>query len=378
MEHPSKIRVAVLFGGRSAEHEVSLQSAKNVIQQLDKTLFEVIPIGIDKKGNWLLGEEVFKKSLEQATVPQLMDDSQAWFTTTWIAKETISSHHLPAELITKQRQFDVVFPVMHGTFSEDGSLQGLLELAQIPYVGCNVIASAIGMNKEISKRLAMQANFPVAPYLAFKKAQWADQATQCIAEIEKHIGYPLFVKPVNTGSSIGITKVKSRETLSTAIDRAFQFDVKVLIEKALEVMEIEVAVLESLAHHDDPIVSVVGEVKPHHEFYSYEAKYLDKEGASLIIPATLPEATTHAIRQMAKQLFTLLECEGMARVDLFLEKTTRKLYFNEINTIPGFTQISMYPKLMEASGVTYTQLLTHLIQLAIKRHQDKSQLIYDV
>lgn len=377
MKKPSdKIRVAVLFGGRSAEHEISLRSAENVIQFLDTSRFDVVPIGIDKQGNWFLGNDIFAKSLEQHTVPLLHKDNHTWFTPEWIGKP--AEKQPITELLPQKASghlFDVVFPVMHGTLCEDGTLQGLLELADLPYVGCGVLSSAIGMDKDISKRLAMNAGIKVAPYLTVKHDQWLINAERICQQIEKTISYPLFVKPANTGSSIGINKVKTAEQLKTAIHEAFKFDTKILIEKALNILELEVAVLESLEEGADPIVSVVGEIKPRHEFYSYDAKYLDENGAELLIPAPIAEELKAQAQSIAKHLFQVLECEGMARVDLFLDKETQQIYFNEVNTIPGFTQISMYPKLMAASGIPYSNLLTHLIELAIKRHNHKSQLM---
>lgn len=372
MKPPSKIRVAVLYGGRSAEHEVSLQSAANVIQYLDPSRFEVIPIGIDKQGNWFLGQDIFAKSLENKAMPKLHDPT--WFTPEWVGKPNeTQSTSLTTPSLTG-RQFDVVFPVVHGTLCEDGTLQGLLELADLPYVGCGVLSSAIGMDKDVSKRLAMNANIPVAPYVVIKREQWIKNPTHFLKQIES-LPYPLFVKPANTGSSIGITKVKSKDGLQAAITEALRFDTKILVEQGLDILELEVAVLESLEDNAEPIVSVVGEIRPSHEFYSYDAKYVDEKGAELLIPAPVDESIKEKARRVAKSLFLTLECEGMARVDLFLDKNTQQIYFNEINTIPGFTQISMYPKLMDASGISYPELLAHLIQLAMKRHQNKSELI---
>jgi D-alanine-D-alanine ligase len=244
-------------------------------------------------------------------------------------------------------------------------------------VGCGVLSSAIGMDKDVSKRLAIQAGIPVAPYLVIKQDQWQQPhyPAECSLWVKEKLSYPVFVKPANTGSSIGINKVKTEDQLSAAIDEAFRFDTKVLLEKGLNVIELEVAILEALTPNTDPIVSVIGEIRPRHEFYSYDAKYVDEHGAELIIPAPIsPEIAAQACT-MAKQIFQTLECEGMARVDLFLTKDTQQLYFNEINTIPGFTQISMYPKLMMASGLSYSDLLTHLVQLAMKRHQNKAKLV---
>jgi D-alanine-D-alanine ligase len=380
MKQSNKIRVAVLYGGRSAEHEVSVRSAENVIQYLDTSRFDIIPIGIDKKGSWFLGQEVFVKSLEHNQVLSLHNNHQAWF-----IPESIGNpiDHVPTarsskELSTKHTngaaEFDVIFPVMHGTLCEDGTLQGLLEMANLPYVGCGVLSSAINMDKDVSKRLAMNAGIHVAPYIVVKHDQWQLRANHIYQQVEK-LSYPVFVKPANTGSSIGINKVKSKDQLSVAIEEAFRFDTKIVIEKALNVLELEVAVLESLEADSDPIVSVVGEIKPRHEFYSYDAKYLDEDGAELLIPAPIAEDIKQQAQLVAKTLFKALECEGMARVDLFYDKDTNEIYFNEVNTIPGFTQISMYPKLMAASGVSYPELLTHLVELAMKRHHKKSQLI---
>lgn len=378
MKQSDKIRVAVLYGGRSAEHEVSLRSAANVIQYLDQSRFEIIPIGIDRQGNWFLGKDVFAKSLEHNKVSQLNDNSGTWFAPEWIGNP--ADRQQIKDLITKNPagpHFDVVFPVVHGTLCEDGTLQGLLEIAGLPYVGCGVLSSAIGMDKDVSKRLAINAGINVSPYVVIKKQLWQTRQEYYSRLVAENCSYPVFVKPANTGSSIGITKVKTPDQLQAAVDEAFRFDTKVLVEKALDVIELEIAVLESLENGADPIVSVVGEIRPTHEFYSYDAKYTDENGAELLIPAPVPAAIQEQARLIAKKLFLTLECEGMARVDLFLNKEDQQIYFNEVNTIPGFTQISMYPKLMGASGVSYSELLTHLIQLAMKRHTNKSQLIFN-
>jgi len=377
MKPSDKIRVAVLYGGRSAEHEVSLRSAANVIQYLDPSRFDVIPIGIDKQGHWFLGKDVFAQSLEHNKVSQLDNGHPTWFAPEWISNPA-DKQQINELLIVKKANgphFDVVFPVVHGTLCEDGTLQGLLEIAGLPYVGCGVLSSAIGMDKDISKRLAMHAGFNVAPYLVIRQDQWLSNSDYYFRQIAEKLGYPIFTKPANTGSSIGINKIKKPDKLHAAIDEAFRFDTKVLVEKALNIIELEVAALESIESTADPIVSVVGEIKPAHEFYSYDAKYIDENGAELLIPASIPDEIKEQARLVAKKIFQILECEGMARVDLFLTRDTQQIYFNEINTIPGFTQISMYPKLMDASGVSYSDLLTHLIQLAMKRHKNKSQLV---
>lgn len=373
MKQSTKIRVAVLYGGRSAEHEVSIRSAQNVIQQLDASRFDVIPIGIDKQGRWFLGNDVFAKSLEHNQVCRLHDDSHAWFAPEWIGNPSPNNQQLTTYQPNRSH-FDVVFPAVHGTLCEDGTLQGLLEVANLPYVGCGVLSSSVGMDKDVSKRLAANTSANVVPYLVVKIQHWQKNPAHVSQEVAEKLAYPVFVKPANTGSSIGISKVKSADQLADAINEAFRFDTKILIEKALNVLELEVAVLESLEADADPIVSVVGEIQPNHEFYSYEAKYLDDHGADLLIPAQVSEQIKQQAQKAAKELFIALECEGMARVDLFFDKDSQQIYFNEINTLPGFTQISMYPKLMAASGISYSALLTHLIQLAMNRHQMKSTL----
>jgi D-alanine-D-alanine ligase len=373
----NKIRVAVLYGGRSGEHEVSLMSATNVIQYLDRSRFEVVPIGIDKQGVWFLGDDTLRKELNAPKTLELLRDSDRMlFNPDYIGRnfQAVQASQLISHVKKSERLFDVIFPVIHGTLCEDGTVQGLLELAEIPYVGCGVLASAVGMDKDVSKRLVMNAGMRVAPYVVIKRGHWDREPKRFCDLVTQQLNYPVFVKPANTGSSVGVEKIKSPEELHAAIDRAFHYDVKVLVEQGIDAREIEVAVLESLEYGADPILSIPGEIKPTHEFYSYAAKYLDEKGAELVIPAPLSEALQIQVQQFAKNIFAILECEGMARVDLFLEKNTNEIYFNEVNTIPGFTQISMYPKLMAASGVSYTELLTHLVMLAVRRHEQKSKL----
>lgn len=377
MSQQDKIRVAVLYGGRSGEHEVSLLSATNVIQYLDRSRFEVIPIGIDKQGVWFLGDDVLRKELNgSATLELLCDSERMLFNPDGIGRnlQAIQTSQLISHLKSSERIFDVIFPAIHGTLCEDGTVQGLLELAEIPYVGCGVLASAVGMDKDVSKRLIMNAGMRVVPFVAIKRGHWEKNPQHFCDLVAEQLQYPLFVKPANAGSSVGVEKIKTPGELKDAIQRAFSFDTKVLVEQGVNAREIEIAALESLEYGSEPIISVVGEIKPSHEFYSYEAKYLDQNGAELLIPAPLSKELQEKARQFAKNIFEVLECEGMARIDLFLDKDTNEFYFNEINTIPGFTQISMYPKLMVASGVSYPELLTHLIMLALKRHERKSQL----
>lgn len=355
-----KIRVGIIFGGKSAEHEVSLQSAKNVLEALDKTKFDPILIGIDKNGDWHL----------QAT-PLLENGgkSQALAVDVTLGSLSLAPNNKTLALDTNgvPATLDVVIPMVHGPFGEDGTLQGFLELAGIPYVGPGVLGSAIGMDKDVMKRLLRDAGIPTAPFLAFTFAQ---KGTINAQDVFKRLGETVFVKPANMGSSIGVARAKSAAELAAAIDDAFTYDSKIVIEGAIEGDEIECAVLGN----SQARASVIGRIVPRQgDFYSYEAKYLDENGAVLEIPAELPDSVARHARDIAIKTFQVLECEGMGRVDMFLTKAGRVLV-NEINTIPGFTKISMYPKLWEASGLSYTGLITELIELALERHQRKGAL----
>lgn len=369
-----KIRVAVLYGGRSGEHEISLQSAASVIRELDPEQFEAIPVGIDKEGRWHLNDvsliEAGAKSLpiykDQPTVVLPPNPTPT------------GGALLPlGQGSGAPRGVDVVFPVMHGPLCEDGTVQGLLELADMPYVGCGVLASAVGMDKEMAKRVARDAGIPIVPYVSVKSEAWRRNPAATAKKVAAELGYPAFVKPANLGSSVGVHKVKTAGELETALADAFRYDTKVLIEKAVTAREIELSVLENAEAGLPPLVSVPGEVIPTHEFYSYESKYLDENGAALEIPAKLTEPQVQEAQRIAGAVFEALECEGMARCDLFLDKGTGKFFFNEVNTIPGFTSISMYPKMWEASGIGYSELLSRLIHLAISRHDRKKKLVRD-
>lgn len=366
MIHKKKLKVAVLFGGKSAEHEISLQSAKNVIQALDKRRFEPVLIGIDKEGVWHLGEggrllltggdsplKVFR-----GTSRELMLRPGA-------QKNQIMKAGSPREV----GNIDVVFPVLHGPFGEDGSIQGMLKLANLPFVGSGVLGSAAGMDKEVTKRLLREAGIPVADFLCFSGYQ---RKSAAFGTIVQKVGLPFFIKPANLGSSVGISKVNQRKDFSKAMEEAFQYDRKIIIEENIKGREIECAVLGN----EHPVASLPGEILSNnakHGFYSYEAKYLDEKGAVLAIPAKLPKNTVKRIQEMAVKAFQALCCEGMARVDFFL-KEDGTLLVNELNTIPGFTAISMYPKLWEASGIPYTRLISNLIDLAIQRFQEEQSL----
>lgn len=360
-----KLRVGVLFGGKSAEHEISLQSAKNIVEALDQRKYEVVLIGIDKDGRWYLDQRAKLLLYKGAQLPSL---------------RTLGATTLPVTLVPDQKAtqlvrltgdrsaqpLDVVFPVLHGPFGEDGTVQGLLKLANVPFVGAGVLGSAVGMDKDAMKRLLRDAGIPTAKFLVFHRSHMQEINFSAAA---KKLGLPFFVKPANLGSSVGIHKVKSKAQFSRAISDAFRYDTKILLEKFIRGREIECSVLGN----DNPIASLPGEIIPRHEFYSYEAKYLDEHGAALKIPADLPKGVVKKIQDLAVKTFKILCCEGMARVDFFL-RNNREVIVSEINTIPGFTKISMYPKLWEASGIPYTKLIDRLIRLALERFERENRL----
>lgn len=372
-----KLRVAVLYGGRSGEHEVSLQSAASVVRNLDPDRFEIIPIGIDRDGRWHMNDLGLLDADRGKSLP--IDNDAPQVVLPPFAQKA-GTMLVPSGEWRDEREIDLIFPVMHGPLCEDGSIQGLCELADVPYVGSGVLGSAISMDKDVAKRLVAAAGISVVPYLTIKHDRWERMVSSGNAEelsewIKANLGYPLFVKPANMGSSVGIHKVASVDALPSALEDAFRYDLKVLVEKGIDAREIELSVLDNPDSGSDPLVSIAGEIAPSHEFYSYNAKYLDENGAALLIPAPLsPEQMEHA-QQMAREVYIALECEGMARVDLFLDRNSGAWYFNEVNTVPGFTTISMYPKLWEASGIPYRELLSRLIDLAIARHRRKSGLV---
>lgn len=370
-----KTRVAVLYGGRSGEHEVSLVSAASVVRNLDKSRFDVLPIAIDKSGRWLLHD--VKQIDPSAKALPVCHDALAVLLPAFpqtggaqlLAMNPSADRALP--------KIDVVFPVMHGPLCEDGTIQGMLELADVAYVGCGVVGSAVGMDKDVSKRLAQAAGVTVVPWLTVKAGAYEKDPEALHAQVAKMLGFPCFVKPANMGSSVGVVKVKSPGELPAAMKLALSYDTKVLVEKAINCREIEVGVLESLDASAAPLTSIPGEIVPSHEFYSYQAKYLDENGAALKLPTDLPVQQQAIVRQMAADVFTALEGEGLTRCDFLLCKDSGTFYFNEVNTMPGFTSISMYPKLMEATGVPYGQLLTHLIELALKKQARRASLCRD-
>ncbi len=390
-----KLRVGVLFGGRSGEHEVSLLSAASVLNAIDKKKYEVVPIGITKEGRWLTpahAERLLKGHIpEQPEARHLRaGDPEATSAAAVLAKgEGVVVPPIPganhsalvpfetnvADLHPAQSPIDVdiIFPVLHGTFGEDGTIQGLLELADIAYVGAGVLGSAAGMDKDVMKRLFRDARLPIVKHVTVLRSAWRDAPKKVRRQIERALKYPVFVKPANLGSSVGISKVHDASELAAAMDEAARYDRKLVIEEGVggnkaKAREIECSVLGN----DSPTASVPGEVVPIKEFYDYNAKYLD-EGSELIIPAKLPKSKQKEVQRLAVSAFQAVECAGLARVDFLMDPRSSKLYVNEINTIPGFTSISMYPKLWGASGVPYSELIDRLIQFGLERHRDKKQ-----
>jgi D-alanine-D-alanine ligase len=360
-----RIRVGVLFGGRSGEHEVSLTSAASVVKALDREKYDVVHIGITREGRWFMGRGALRAPAEvfvrgKSVLPSADPSGPRFF----------ARHARPGA--NRVPGVDIIFPVLHGTFGEDGTLQGLLELAGIPYVGAGVLGSAAGMDKDVMKRLFRDAGLPVVDWVVVLRSEWKQNPARLRKLIEARLRYPLFVKPANLGSSVGISKVHNRRELAAAIDLAAGYDRKVIVENGLDAREIECSVLGN----DSPQASVPGEIVPLNEFYDYEAKYL-KEGSELVIPAKLSRAETGSVKDLALRAFRAVDCTGMARVDFLLDRPSGKLFVNEVNTIPGFTPISMYPKLWEASGLPYPELLDRLIQLAFERQSEKEQTRYD-
>ena len=358
-----RLRVGILFGGRSGEHEVSLASAASVIRGLDPDKYEAVPIGISKEGHWLTGAGA------QKMLPEVLRQGQ---------RVMMNADPTDAALIRLDgsgggQRLDVVFPVIHGTFGEDGTIQGLLDLAGLPFVGSGVLGSAIGMDKDVAKRLLQVAKIPVVPWITVLRHEWEANQEAIQKAIEESFSYPVFVKPATLGSSVGMTKVHGREELAPAITLAAEFAMKILVEKSVTAREIEVSVL---GNHE-PKASIPGEIVPHREFYDYAAKYLE-EGTQLLIPAELKPAQVKKIQKLAVEAFRALELSGMARVDFFLEKKSGKLFLNEVNTIPGFTSISMYPKLWEATGIPFRELIDRLIVLALEQHTEKARTKYEI
>ncbi len=365
-----KIRVGLIFGGRSGEHEVSLASARSVMANLDTNKYEVVPIGITRTGTWLLGTEPARLQASNESVSQEGAESDTTTAVTLTGDPSLR-RLIPlqsGQQLQNNGALDVIFPVLHGTYGEDGTLQGLLEMANVPYVGCGVLGAALGMDKEKMKMVFKTVNLPGVDYLVYRRNEWERSPETILDAIERQLGYPNFVKPVNLGSSVGINKAHNRTELEHAIHVAAEYDRKIIIEHGINCRELECAVLGN----DEPVASVVGEILASNEFYDYKAKYLDNK-SQCIIPADLPQATAEEIRRQAVQAFLALDLSGLARVDFFLEKETGQVFINEVNTLPGFTEISMYPKLWEASGLPYPELLDRLIELALERHADRQR-----
>ncbi|MGA2903750.1 MAG: D-alanine--D-alanine ligase family protein [Candidatus Korobacteraceae bacterium] len=390
-----KLRVGVLFGGRSGEHEVSLLSAASVLNAIDKSKYEVVPIGITKEGRWVTAahaERLLQGKPADAPAPRHLraGDPDATSAAAVLARgEGVVVPPMPGENHSSLMPFetdahqlraavnpvdvDIIFPVLHGTFGEDGTIQGLLELADIAYVGAGVLGSAAGMDKDVMKRLFRNAGLPIVKHLTVLRSAWRGQPRKVRKQIESTLKYPVFVKPANLGSSVGISKVHDSSELAAALDEAARFDRKLVIEQAVggkkgKAREIECSVLGN----DNPIASVPGEIVPIKEFYDYSAKYL-VEGSESIIPARIGKAKQKEVQRLAVASFQAVDCAGMARVDFLMDPRTKKIYVNEINTIPGFTSISMYPKMWAATGISYPELMDRLIQLGLERHAEKKE-----
>src|SRR5258708_1810961 len=386
-----KLRVGVLFGGRSGEHEVSLLSAASVLNAIDRKKYDVVPIGITKEGRWVSSaraERMLAGEKEENSQHLRAGDPQATEAAAVLSKgETVmvppvpqSESLVPLESAAGSNDHamhvDVVFPVLHGTFGEDGTIQGLFELADIPYVGAGVLGSAAGMDKDIMKRLFAAAGLRMVKHVTFRRSQWEKDQKYLVREVEARLSYPVFVKRENLGSSVGISKARNRKELGPAIEIAGSYDRKIVVEQGVggkkhKARELECAVLGN----DAPKASVVGEIIPGGEFYDYNAKYID-EGSRPVIPAQITKKQMKAVQEMAVRAFQAVDCSGLARVDFLMDPKTEKIYANEINTMPGFTSISMYPKMWAASGVAYPELIDRLIQLALERHAEKKKTSY--
>ncbi len=363
-----KKNVGVLFGGRSGEHEVSICSAASVILNIDRDKYDVTAIFIDKDGRWYVQNEInYVDDKDFGRILSYKKDGK------WHLNHYENNGKLVLEdvLSGNQKVIDIVFPAVHGTFCEDGTLQGLLELAMVPYVGPDVIGSSVGMDKDVAKRLLRDGNIPIVPWKVYNAIEWETEKDLIIDEITNIIDFPCFIKPSSAGSSVGISKISDVESISAAMEEAFRWDFKVLVEKNIDAREIEFAVLGN----NKPVVSIPGEIRPKHSFYSYEAKYLDKDGAELIVPAVLDEELKNEMSATALKAYKILCCSGMARIDFFLDKNSGQFYVNEINTLPGFTSVSMYPKLWSQTGLSYVELLDRLLELAIERQIRKKSLV---
>jgi D-alanine-D-alanine ligase len=367
-----KIRIGVLFGGQSGEHEVSLVSASAVMDALDRTKYDIVPIGITKQGRWIAGDKALP-ALAALADPKLLPGGPRTQNQE-LRTEALVTHESAVEasgLADGSRSsvlgsIDVVFPVLHGPMGEDGTVQGLLELAGVPYVGCGVLASAVGLDKAMMKAAFSAAGLPQLHWLLVRRAEWRADSAGEIERIEAHLHYPVFVKPANMGSSVGITRATDRATLAQGLDEAARYDRRIVVEQGIDAREIEVSVLGN----DEPQASVAGEIVPSNEWYDYQAKYLGGE-SRILIPAPIAPALAEQVREMGIQAFKAIDGAGLARVDFLLDRATETLYLNEVNTMPGFTSISMYAKMWQASGLSYGALLDRLVELALERHTNR-------
>ena len=372
-----KIRVGIVFGGKSGEHDVSIASARSALAAMDRRKYEAVLIGIDRQGRWLAGPSAARQLTGGANGTSAQTDEPALgeaaeqYRALAVAQASIRALNAgqDAQGLSPLSGVDVVFPILHGPLGEDGTIQGLFEVADIPYVGAGVAASAVGMDKDLLKSVLRAHGLPVVDSRIVLRSEWDTAAASVLDSLSQALPWPLFVKPANMGSSVGISKARSRAELSAAIDEACRYDRKVIVERGIQAREVECSVLGN----DRPVVSVVGEIRTRkRDFYDYIAKYTEGE-AELIIPADLTAETALAVRELARRAYLAIDCAGMARADFFIEHGSGAIYINELNTIPGFTQYSMYPKLWQASGLSYAELIDRLIQLALEKHAAKKR-----
>lgn len=366
----NKLKVGLIFGGRSGEHEVSLASARSVLSALNQEKYDIIQIGITPNGQWITGPDVlgFLSSHQASPVTNCTILPEPTRSGIFTLERTPSGEQINALI-----PLDVIIPILHGTFGEDGTLQGLLELAEMPYVGAGVVGSAVGMDKGIFKSVMVAHNIPIVDWMLVERTELQSQPDQVLEQVQKLGSFPFFTKPANLGSSVGITKCRTLSDLMEGMLEAARYDRRIIIECGLNAREIEISVLGN----SNPIASVPGEIRPAADFYSYAAKYQD-DRSELLIPAPIPTETTEMVQELAVKAYKAIDCAGMARVDFLLDRDTNQLYMNEVNTIPGFTQISMYPKLWQASGISYPDLLDRLIDLAMERHNEKAKTEYRI
>ncbi|QRG69559.1 D-alanine--D-alanine ligase [Brevibacillus choshinensis] len=366
-----KIRLGIIYGGKSSEHEVSLRTALSILKAVDANRYEVTPIYVQLDGSWVKGDAIAGQLPERIDALRLTaghpDESS-----NEVAGQQLVPTSKPASLFSIGQQVDVIFPVVHGPNGEDGTIQGMLELANLPYVGAGVMASAVGMDKWMMKTVFAQTGLPQVKYVGLLRSQWESNREASMDRIEEELGYPCFVKPANMGSSVGVNKAKNREELASALDVAAKFDRRLIVEEFVSARELEIGVLGN----EELITSVVGEIIAAKEFYDYEAKYKGA-GTELAIPAMVPDHVSQQIADIAKKAFQALDGSGLSRVDFFWDEENDKLYINEVNTMPGFTPFSMYPMLFQAAGISYSELIDRLVQLGIERHADKQRNIVD-